>query len=139
MTETMKARAMSGEQLKSGLIDAAQRLGFLVHWQTDSRKTDTGWPDILCVGHGVVVAIECKSRGETLSPGRVTRKGRQMPSQADWLTIIGGTQGCAAYVCRPRAEDVLGQPSGPWEETHYDAMLAILQLVRDRAMRREAT
>jgi hypothetical protein len=122
---------MNGEQVKEGLRDAALRLGFMVHWQDDSRKVDTGWPDLLLVGHGTVIAVEAKSRGEKLRAGRVTRKGRQTPSQADWLEAIGGTPGCAAYVVRPFPEDVPALPIGAWEEIDYDRMLDVLRLVRD--------
>ena len=126
---------LTGEQCKRGLIDYALAIGYHVHWTDDSRRTDTGWPDILCIGYGTVIAIECKSRGEPLSPGKTTRKGRRMPSQAEWLTAIGGTAGCAAYVCRPRRDD-LQWPEGDWEEVDYDAMLTVLTTARDRAIGR---
>lgn len=127
MVTTETRPRMTGEQVKAGLIDAARNLGYLVYSTPDSRKTDTGWPDILlCLPGRCVIAIECKSRGERLRPGRVTKRGRAMPGQAEWLAAIAETAGCRAYVVRPRPEDVrLGD--GPWTETDYDMMLTILQ------------
>ena len=126
---------MTGEQVKSGIADAARRLGFLVHVIEDSRRIDSGWPDLVIVGHGVLLAVEAKSRGERLRPAGVTRSGRAMTSQADWLTAFATTPGAMAYVCRPKLEDI-ETPSGPWRETHYDALLAMLTEARDRAIGR---
>ena len=127
--------AMTGEQVKAGIVEAARWLGFLVHVIDDSRRIDSGWPDLVICGHGVLLAVEAKSRGERLRPAGVTRSGRAMTSQVEWLAAFATTTGAMAYVCRPRAED-METPAGPWRETHYDALLAMLTEARERAMGR---
>lgn len=125
-------KPLTGEQVKYGLIDAARRLGYLVHVIDDSRRVDSGWPDILCAGFGVVIAMECKSPNEQLRPGSFTRTGRGLPSQSDWLRIIAETNGALAFVVRPAPEDV--RPSYPWTEIDYDGMLTVLTRFRDHAV-----
>ena len=129
-----EGRTMTGEQVKSGIADAARRLGFLVHVIEDSRRIDSGWPDLVIVGHGVIIAAEAKSRGEQLRTGGTTRKRRRMMSQSDWLRAFAETTGALAFVVRPLPDDV--QPSYPWAEIDYDRMLALLTEARDRAIGR---
>jgi hypothetical protein len=106
------------------LIDAAERLGYLVHHETDSRKTAPGFPDLLIVGHGTLFAIECKSRREKLRPG--------MPGQADWLAAFASSY-VATFVCRPDDAPAVDDDTAitEYKEINYSAMLSILTLARD--------
>ena len=75
--------SMSEPQLQAGLIEAAQRGGWLIHH--DGRADlaqphgDPGFPDIIA-GHPTrgVIAIECKRE-----------HGRYRPGQKEWLVTFG--------------------------------------------------
>lgn len=131
----MRAPA-NGEAVKRDLIDAAMTLGFHVHWQDDSRRTDGGFPDVFVAGHGAIFVFECKSRGEAFIPPRPTRKGRLMPGQIDWLNVLGATEMARAYVVRPRSEDCesTAPDIGWWQEISYDEALSLLTAQREEAL-----
>lgn len=117
---------MTGTDCLTGLIDAAQRLGFLTHHETDSRRTNPGWPDLIVCGYGYLVAIETKSQRERLRPPTTTRRGAVLPGQADWLEHLVAA-GVPTYVVRPAPFPIPEGEAGSWESVGYDEMLAILQ------------
>jgi hypothetical protein len=123
---------MTGTDVMKALIDAAERLGYLVHHETDSRKTAPGFPDLLIVGHGTLFAIECKSRREKLRPGMITKRGKQLPGQADWLAAFASSY-VATFVCRPDDAPAVDDDTAitEYKEINYSAMLSILTLARD--------
>ncbi len=94
MAEAPPKIAITGTQIMHGLIDAARALGYMVHHETDSRKTDPGFPDLLIVGHGHIFIFECKSRYEKLRPATVTKKGRYLPGQEEWLQAFEDVEPC---------------------------------------------
>jgi hypothetical protein len=124
---------VTGEDAKHGLVNLGLILGYRVHWQDDSRRTDAGFPDVLCVGYHSILVFECKSRGEKFIPPKPTKKGRVMPGQIDWLAAFHATGLADSYVVRPHELDCETNPWG-WQEISYDHALDILRTTRDEAI-----
>lgn len=116
----------TGTDIMHGLIEAATWLGYHVHHETDSRRTNPGYPDLTVVGHGAIFVIETKSRGEKFIPPRTTKRGTQLPGQIDWLAAFAATGKAHTYVCRPQRED-LAPSEEDWQEIAYDDLLAVLR------------
>lgn len=94
---------MTEAQLMAGLIQAARTLGYLCLHVTEARRSEPGFPDVLCVHpSGAIVVFECKTQGGRLRPASVTKRGRWLPGQADWLAAFNAA-GVPAYVVRPVA------------------------------------
>ena len=84
-------RSISEAALQKSLIEVAEMHGWMVHHETDSRRSNPGLPDLICAhpNHGVVF-IELKSE-----------RGYLRPAQREWrdaLTMAGANY----YVFRPR-------------------------------------
>lgn len=84
------------EQFQRAVEEMAQRLGWTVWHDTDSRRNDPGFPDLVCVHpkHGVVW-LELK---------RMT--GRVRPEQQAWLDLLTRA-GQRVYLVRPNQMDLL--------------------------------
>lgn len=80
MTTDMQRRqiaaAMSEDDLLSNVVALAEHLNFAVHhcrpaWTAKGWRTpvqgSVGFPDVLCVGHGWVLAVECKAERARLT------------------------------------------------------------------------
>lgn len=127
-------RIESGTDVMEGLIDCARKLGFLVFHVGQARKAEPGFPDLVVVGHGSLLALECKSMAEPLRPATVSpRTERLLPGQLDWLEAFSEA-GVWALVVRPQATR---EPE--WDkrvplEISYDTARAWLQEIRDQAV-----
>lgn len=78
------------------VIDLAQLHGYLVYHTHDSRRSAAGFPDLLMVRRGRLLAIECKSE-----------RGRVTPEQMAWIELLDTVPGVTAMVARPRDFDVV--------------------------------
>lgn len=84
----------------TGVLDAA----WLGGWRLQHlRRTDLGllqghpgWPDVVAIRHGRLLAIECKS-----DTGRVT------PDQRAWLAALASVTSVEVRVARPSDYDQL--------------------------------
>lgn len=83
-------------QFQAAVIEMAERLGWEVWHDNDSRRNAGGLPDLICVhaDHGVIW-LELK-----------TMKGRIRPRQQYWLDLLT-VAGQRAHLVRPDAMDVL--------------------------------
>lgn len=83
--------SISEHALQKSILDVAIRGQWLVHHETDSRKSNAGFPDLICTHpkHGLVV-IELKSETNNLGP-----------DQYDWRDYMVAS-GVRFYVFRPR-------------------------------------
>ena len=92
-TEQTLARAMSEDELLSRVMDLLALYGFLAHHARNSKagvtQGDVGFPDILAVGHGHILAIELKRE-----------LGKATAAQWTWLTRLD-IAGAEAYVFKP--------------------------------------
>lgn len=121
MREIKTRRLLTGTAVQNGIIDCARSLGYYAFHDPNSERTEPGYPDITIVGHGALLALEAKSRGECLRPATVApRTGRLLPGQADWLEQFGAITTVVAGVVRDQPGD---------GEFSYDQVLAYL---RDR-------
>lgn len=136
----MTARRLTGTAILEGLIDHARTLHFWAHHETDSRKTDPGFPDLLVVGMGAIVAIETKSTGELLRESTFTKKGRYLPGQLDWLLAFASTPAYSLIVRPERsipAEEILIYSEyGRVIEVGYEDCLAFLSRLREEYLAR---
>lgn len=80
--------ALTEDQFQQQVTDLCDYLGLLWYHTHDSRRSNSGFPDLVIVGVGVVYA-ELK-----------TQKGKVSPTQYDWLTALDEA-GQEAYVWRP--------------------------------------
>lgn len=85
---------------QQAVVDLARWRRWLVYFVPDSRRSPAGWPDLVLVRRGVMVAAELKSRA-----------GRLRPEQRTWLDALDGVPGVRVYVWRstdwPEIERVL--------------------------------
>lgn len=126
---------MTGTDVMNGLISAARKMHYLVFHDEDARGNEPGFPDLIIAGYGAAWAIECKSQKEPFRPSTVTKKGRTLPGQLDWLYALGQAR-VATYVCRPETGT---KPKEPWySEIGYDDMLSLLETTRTVALLRGA-
>ena len=98
---TVAAAAMTEAELTQNVLDLARALGFLAFHARDSRRSEPGFPDILLVGHGRILVVECKTEKGKLRPA-VMGKRRMLPGQQDWLDAFAEC-GAEAYLWRPSA------------------------------------
>jgi len=86
-------------EFASWVTDLARACGWLVYSVPDSRRTEPGYPDKTMVHPewGLIRFVECKTdEGRVSTKRRVTKRGRVLPSQQDWIDALG------ADVWRPR-------------------------------------
>jgi hypothetical protein len=118
---TVAARPLTGSQITDALVDAARKFGYIAAHLTEARKTEPGFPDVVCVGFGRAFFWECKSRGEKLRPATVApRSGRRLPGQREWIDAFAGL-GLTVTAGVVRAEP---EEDGDWSyDEALDAML----------------
>ncbi len=84
---TQADKLMTEKQLVDALVDLAKQLGYFVchfrsainqrgHWSTPIQG-NAGFPDLVIVGRGMVLFLECK-----------TEKGAATPEQQAWLEAL---------------------------------------------------
>lgn len=64
--------------------------GWLTYHTFDSRRSTPGFPDIVAVRDGRMLAIECK-----------TATGRATADQLHWLRELAGVRSVDAFILRP--------------------------------------
>jgi hypothetical protein len=100
-TRRAMERAMSEKALMQAILDCARLLGWKCIHHYDSRRTEPGWPDIVCVRGDRILAMECK-----------TERGKATKAQLDWLLALNEA-GVVSLIVRPddwlegRVEEVL--------------------------------
>jgi hypothetical protein len=80
---------MTEKQLMAAVVEMAEMLGWLVYHTHDSRRSESGFPDLVCVRRERVVFIELK-----------TEKGQLSEEQEQWLSALG-LAGAAVHFWRP--------------------------------------
>lgn len=77
--------AMPEKVLMQRCLDHLAACGYLAYHTHDSRRSQAGFPDIVAVGHGRVLWIECKRE-----------KGKLSAEQKTWLDALAraGEQAC---------------------------------------------
>lgn len=80
---------MTEKQLQAAIVECARLLGWLTYHTFDSRRSSPGFPDLILIRGGRLIAAELKS--ET---------GKMRPEQDAWLEAFIGT-GALAAVWRP--------------------------------------
>lgn len=84
--------------------ELATRLGWIVGWTHDARKSEPGEPDLRMVHkeQGRVLFIELKSEKGKLTKSRWNKAGtRFMPGQEDWAEALNACPGVEYYLFRP--------------------------------------
>jgi len=84
-----QAQAMSEDELLATVRDMAETLGWHTYHTHDSRRSETGWPDLVMVRDRRLLIRELKSM-----------RGRVTPAQDTWLTELA-LAGVDAGVWRP--------------------------------------
>lgn len=100
MTQAIIAASMTEAELTQNILDLARALGYLAFHAKDSRRSEPGFPDIVLIGRGRIIAIEAKSEKGKLR-GPVQGKHRLLPGQQQWLDAFWQNGG-ESYVWRPR-------------------------------------
>jgi hypothetical protein len=95
------------KQLHDMLRAAALRNDYLVYHTHDSRRSDAGFPDLICIKRGAIFALELKAQ-----------KGRVSAQQEMWLNAWSS---CGAYAAVVRPE-----PKGEGEIS-YDYAISLLE------------
>ena len=84
----------SETQLRRSVLDRLKSRGWMVHMLPQQRghraHTATGWPDVIAVKSGRMLAIELKSE-----------KGGLSEAQVEWLEALGNVSGIETMVLRP--------------------------------------
>jgi hypothetical protein len=126
-----RSKRLTGTGVQDGLIEAARTLGYLVfHINAENAiGNEPGFPDLVIVGHGRCIVIECKSQREPFRAASETKRGRWMPGQLEWLGAFTAA-GVDAFVCRP--EQAAQPDQALYREVGYDGMLQFLQLAAGR-------
>ena len=103
----MKERDLETEaDLQNRLCDLLRHLGYLVYHTHESRSSEPGFLDIIALGRkggpaeGSLIAIECKKGQAKLRPATVTKQGRWLPGQQDWLDAFEAVHQAEAMVVR---------------------------------------
>lgn len=77
-------------EYQAQIVAAAELCGWLVYHTHDSRRSNPGFPDLILVRGGVMLAIEVKREN-----------GKTTPAQDAWLDALGQILGCTSFVARP--------------------------------------
>ena len=83
-------RQMSEAEFMASVVDAAQKLSWRCFHDYDSRRSNPGWPDLVCVRDGKLLALELKAK-----------KGRVRPGQIEWIAELADVPGVTALIARP--------------------------------------
>lgn len=83
------AHSLSERDFQRQVVELARRVGFSVYHTHDSRRSEPGFPDLLCARAGRLLVAELK-----------TEKGRLTGSQRAWLQTLEQA-GVETHVWRP--------------------------------------
>lgn len=109
--------------------ELAETLGYRRYHTFDSRRSDTGFPDLVLVSaqRKRVVYLELKRE-----------QGRLTPSQADWIRDLAEA-GAEVYVARPRnLQDLADVLIGHRLDARFAEPIGRLLIERDRALEKAA-
>lgn len=81
---------MRERDFQAMIEQAAGYLSWRCYHTWDSRRSNPGWPDLVCVKKGRMLALELK-----------TDKGKVRPQQAEWIEELGKVPGVVARIVRP--------------------------------------
>ena len=99
------APPLTHKAFQAAIVTLARAHHWKAHYTVNSRKSPSGWPDLVLARPGeALVLAELKVGDDTLSP-----------DQTDWLRILRAVPGIEAYVWRgpedwPLIETRLTQP-----------------------------
>ena len=105
--EEVVTELISEEQLQSTVVDMAHAFGWMVYHTHDSRRSPTGFPDLVLVRPPTVWFVELKSEKGKLTEGHWTRKDTWLPGQKDWLDVLKGCVTVKSGVWRPSDRDAI--------------------------------
>ena len=91
------------EGLQNRLIDAARLTGWLHYHTYDSRRSPIGFPDLVMVRDGKLLAIECKRDLAEVAAMPRTERGC---AQLIWIGAMAQVPGVRAAVVSPENEDM---------------------------------
>ncbi len=80
---------MREKDLMQAILDAARLLGWKCYHTFDSRRSEPGWPDVVCLKNDRCIVYETK-----------TERGKPTPAQLDWLAAFNDA-GIPAKIVRP--------------------------------------
>lgn len=83
-------RQMSESEFMASVVDAAEKLSWRCFHDYDSRRSNPGWPDLVCVRDGKLLALELKAK-----------RGRVRPGQIEWIAELADVPGVTAMIARP--------------------------------------
>jgi hypothetical protein len=108
----------------------AQQLGYEIYHTFDSRKSDTGFPDLVLVSRHRkrVIYLELK-REEIDDRGRVTKNGIVSDRQRKWLADLFHA-GAEVYLVRPRNLEALTTVLAGWNAQTGDARRQLVDELR---------
>lgn len=97
MTSTLGATLahyLTEREMQDAIRVAALRNGWHFYHTHDSRRSDGGFPDCVCVKNGRVLVFELKKQS-----GRVSEK------QRGWIAALSNVPYCTAAIVRPIPKD----------------------------------
>ena len=90
---TSAADVVSEKEFMANVKELARFFGWRVFHNFDARRSDPGFPDLICVRNGRLIAMELKREDHT--------RAKQTPDQALWLVDLNAVLGVKAYLFRP--------------------------------------
>ena len=87
--------------LQDRLVETAKLCHWLVFHDYDSRRSDIGFPDLVLVRDGCLLALECKRGLPEVAAMARTDSGK---AQLDWIAAMQQVPGCRAAVVSPENE-----------------------------------
>jgi heme exporter protein D len=87
--QTLREARLTEAQFQKKVTDLCDWLRLKWHHETDSRRSKSGFPDLVIAGPTLVIFAELK-----------TETGRVSPAQQEWLDILT-MSGTPAYVWTP--------------------------------------
>lgn len=90
--------SMTEAELQSAIVEAAEKLGYHCHHETDSRKSNGGFPDLHIVGHSRQMVLELKSD-----------RGESRPDQRQWIRAFQNAGVDARFVYPEDLDEVLAE------------------------------
>lgn len=93
-------RKMSETQLQSAIIEMAKLFGWLYYHTYDSRRSASGFPDLVLVRGRRLIFAELKSDTGTVSPAQRDWIGALRGARCDWPTCRSATP-FEVYIWRP--------------------------------------
>jgi hypothetical protein len=83
-------RLMTEKQWMQQVVEAARANNWMVYHTFDSRRSEPGFPDLLCIRDTEMLAIELKRE-----------RGTVTLDQERWLRAFSGVAGLTVMVARP--------------------------------------